>query len=324
MDDRDLASLPFTLRQLDVFAQLCELGSFKAVADRFGISQASVSGQIKALEDGLGVSLFDRAPGRPTRPSHEGAEFLADLVLFRSAALRLSSHSRPNPAAREAASVPLTVFISQYIFHQTIRPKLAQFLELNPNLDLRISADHFDKNPADRLLQADHDIILLHEADGLGLAPHTRKVATIRCGVFGHKAFRQSLTTPITPDQFNDLPFVFPPKGSYFERQALRELADHAIRPTNIVRRAQYFDILSAVLETGSAVGRTLEPLLTLNQRKNVVMLYPTRARRLALYRSPSCPAPEGDAVEEFLLTTVLSDPAYLPPDFEEAPVHFG
>lgn len=319
MQNRDLAALPFTLRQLDVFAQLCELGSFKAVADTLGISQASVSGQIKALEDGLGVSLFDRAPGRPTRPSHEGAEFLADLVLFRAAALRLSSHARPNASARESASVPLTLFISQYIFHQTIRPKLAQFLELNPNLDLRISADHFDKNPAERLLQADHDIILLHEADGLALAPHTRKLATIRCGVFGHKAFKQSLTTPITPDQLNDLPFVFPPKGSYFERRALRELADHGIRPTNIVRRAQYFDILSAVLESGTAVGRTLEPLLTPEQRKDVVMLYPTRSRRLALYRSPHCSGPEGDAVEQFLLTTVLADPAYLAPDTEDA-----
>jgi len=317
MRNRELAALPFTLRQLDVFAQLCELGSFKDVGETLGISQASVSGQIKALEDCLGVSLFDRVPGRPTRPTHEGAEFLADLVLFRAAALRLSSHARPGPAGSHAVSVPLTVFISQYIFNEVIRPKLAGFLEQHPHLDLHISADHFDKNPAERLLQADHDIILLHEGDTTGLAPNTRKVATIRCGVFGHKSFMERLSSPITPDQLNDLPFVFPPKGSYFERRALRELADHGIRPTNIVRRAQYFDIMSSVLARGCAVGRTLEPLLTLEQRKNVVMLYPTRSRRLSLYRNPNCSGPEGDAVENFLLTTVLADPVYLPPDSE-------
>lgn len=316
--NRDLAALPFTLRQLDVFVQLCELGSFKDVGEALGISQASVSNQIKALESQLGLRLLERMPGKPTRPTHEGAEFLADIVMFREAAMRLSSHGRVGRTADKAASVPVTAFISQYAFNLLIRPKLAGFLEQNPSLDLRIRADHFDMNPADRLLEADHDFILLHESDAQELAPHTRRVARVRCGVFGHRDFLRSLTEPITPEQMSQLPFVLPPKGSYFENRALRELARYGIRPANVVRRAQYFDVISSVLEGGSAVSRTLESLLTPEQRKNVVLLYPTNFRRVSLYRNPKCTGPEGDAVEEFLVSTILADPAYLPADAEE------
>jgi DNA-binding transcriptional LysR family regulator len=42
-----MANLPFTLRQLDVFASLCATRSFRRSAESLGISQASVSNQIK-------------------------------------------------------------------------------------------------------------------------------------------------------------------------------------------------------------------------------------------------------------------------------------
>ena len=52
-----------TLRQLEVFAQVVKLGSFRRCAEHLGVAQVVVSEHIRALERGLGRPLFERKPG---------------------------------------------------------------------------------------------------------------------------------------------------------------------------------------------------------------------------------------------------------------------
>ena len=51
---------PFTLRQLQYFVQIAETRSFRRAADACHVSQPALSAQIAAIEDALGVRLFDR------------------------------------------------------------------------------------------------------------------------------------------------------------------------------------------------------------------------------------------------------------------------
>ena len=59
------------IRRLEVFVKVYELRSFSKAADAVLLSQPTVSGHIKVLEDELGVKLFDRLSRKilPTRPA---------------------------------------------------------------------------------------------------------------------------------------------------------------------------------------------------------------------------------------------------------------
>jgi LysR family hydrogen peroxide-inducible transcriptional activator len=77
-----------TFRKLEVFVAVAELGNFRKAAERLGISQPSVSAQVKAMERFLGYDLFERRRGAPAELSDHGRDFLgraAELVAARSA-----------------------------------------------------------------------------------------------------------------------------------------------------------------------------------------------------------------------------------------------
>src|SRR5687767_3241537 len=115
-----MATLPFTLRQLEVFASLCATRSFRRSAESLGISQASVSNQMKALEAQLGVALFVRRPGQRPTLTPEGMAFLDDLRAFDAAALALAAHRRRGD---EQNTVRYRVLVGQGLLDGYIRPK---------------------------------------------------------------------------------------------------------------------------------------------------------------------------------------------------------
>ena len=53
-----------TIKQLSYFLELVKTGSFTITAENMYISQSSLSKQIKALEDELGLPLFNRTTRR--------------------------------------------------------------------------------------------------------------------------------------------------------------------------------------------------------------------------------------------------------------------
>lgn len=67
------------LDHLRAFADVVELGSFSAAAERLNLTQPAVSLQIRQLERRLGTLLVERV-GRRTRPTAAGAELLVHAV----------------------------------------------------------------------------------------------------------------------------------------------------------------------------------------------------------------------------------------------------
>jgi DNA-binding transcriptional LysR family regulator len=80
------------LYQLRTFAAVAELGQLTRAAERLHISQPALSAEIKALEDELGVTLFERMPsGMEVTPV--GRRLLPEAQKVVAAAQALRSHA---------------------------------------------------------------------------------------------------------------------------------------------------------------------------------------------------------------------------------------
>src|SRR4051812_18807131 len=71
----NLAPHPVSLRQLQYVAAVAEERSFRRAAERCHVSQPSLSAQLAALEEALGVRLFER-DRRGVLPTRAGEELL--------------------------------------------------------------------------------------------------------------------------------------------------------------------------------------------------------------------------------------------------------
>lgn len=162
-------NLPFTLRQLTVFEALAETRSFRRSAELLGISQASVSSQVKLLEEQLGVALLLRRSGKRPQLSYEGEGFLTDLRAFRVAAAQLASHRRREQSRLETARYRL--LLGQGLADHYVRPKLDQFLTAHPHIILE-----FDTRTPGRLSElgarsGGYDFVMIHQHADLPLLP---------------------------------------------------------------------------------------------------------------------------------------------------------
>lgn len=68
-----------TLRQLQYTIAVAETGSFSRAAEICAAEQSTVSQQIKAMEERLGVLVFDRGK-QPIQPTEEGAKIVIQAI----------------------------------------------------------------------------------------------------------------------------------------------------------------------------------------------------------------------------------------------------
>ena len=305
-----MANFPFTLRQLEVFASLCATRSFRRSAETLGISQASVSNQMKALEAQLGVTLFARRPGQRPTLTPEGMAFLDDLRAFQSAGEALAAHRRG--ALAEDQPVRYRVLVGQGLLDGFIRSKLDRFFEAHPQIELT-----FEAHPPSNALARDiedgrFDFALIHRRADRSIEPHLRQLALVRGGIYGHRKFAEGRQLPLRPELINTLPFIMPLAASAQEVEMLRFFERYGIRPRKVIGHTQYYDVMAAMLERGVGISSFADAILPPEMREDVIMLHPLENWRLLWYRKDAGSDPRCDAVQAFLLSSVLQDPNYL------------
>jgi DNA-binding transcriptional LysR family regulator len=108
--------------------------SFTKAAEELFITQSAVSRQIKALEDHLGVTLFERRPRSLILTEHGQALYrvAADVLERLQAAV---DQLKTNGRTRQLSITTTTGFASLWLI-----PRLPRFTSLHPGIDVRISA----------------------------------------------------------------------------------------------------------------------------------------------------------------------------------------
>ena len=164
---RRLPSLDF----LRGFEAAGRLSSFTRAADELSLTQSALSRQVRALEDALGVALFERRH-RALALTREGAALHRDVVDALGAIA--SAAERARSRTREPG---LTVTTTVSFASLGLIPRLSSFRERHPDVDVLVSAD--DRivdlaREAGRPLLQPEDLarhVLLHYDDPEGRAP---------------------------------------------------------------------------------------------------------------------------------------------------------
>lgn len=139
------------LHQLRYFVAVAETGGFVKAAQRCGVTQPSLSQQIRKLEAELGVTLFDRS-SRGAVPTEAGRALLPR-------AQRILSEVRETVAGVkedvEAGRGPLSVGAIPTIAPYLMPPVLSRFLRAHPDCELTVREDL-----TERLIEAvvDHEL----------------------------------------------------------------------------------------------------------------------------------------------------------------------
>jgi DNA-binding transcriptional LysR family regulator len=132
--------MAFTLRQLQFFIAAAEAGSVTGAARELSISQSSVTEAIQALEDDLGVQLFERM-ARGLLITQKGSAFLrhARQILADVATSRISFASENEPL-KGRLSLGVTSLVAGYVLSDILR----RFRRAFPQVELSVVEDNGD------------------------------------------------------------------------------------------------------------------------------------------------------------------------------------
>lgn len=127
------------LNALKAFEAAARSESFTRAAEELNVTQGAVSHQVKALEDTLGIRLFNRERQRLTM-TEAGRDYLA---VVRDALDRIAAGT---DRLQRRSSRTLTVSTSPDFAAKWLVHRLGRFAESHPDIDLRVSAaaDHVD------------------------------------------------------------------------------------------------------------------------------------------------------------------------------------
>ena len=124
------------LRNVISFLRVAELHSFSKAAAQLGYSQATITVQIKQLEQELNTTLFDRI-GRQIRLTEHGEQF----VPYASALLKAAQDANNFLALDSAPSGKLRLATCESLFADVMPPILLNFARKYPQVETSVHTD---------------------------------------------------------------------------------------------------------------------------------------------------------------------------------------
>ncbi|MFB7246746.1 LysR family transcriptional regulator [Streptomyces populi] len=207
------------MRQLTTFQKAATLLSFSRAAAELNYAQSSVTGQIKGLENALGIALFERLSGRRIQLTPAGRR----LLPYAERLLSLADEARNATAGPREPSGRLLVGTMESIATYRMAPVLEFFHHRWPRLELVLRPGS-GAEIVDGVRRGTLDLALLIDAETL----HSGLDTT----VFGPEAL-VAVVSPdhelagrptVTADRLATVPILAPESGRGYRRLLEREL----------------------------------------------------------------------------------------------------
>ena len=241
--------MSFTLRQLRFFVAAAEQGSVSGAARVLSISQSSVTEAVRALEEDLGVTLFDRQ-ARGLQITHRGSAFLrhARQILGDVVRARDAFQDEAQPVVGRL-SLGVTSLVAGYVLSDI----LARFRRAWPQVELTVIEDSGDYLQH-LLIGGELDVAVLLTSsvrDRLALQVETLLVSPFRLWLpLGHALAQQEA---ISRDELAGYPLIQLMVDEIEE--ATRALMGTIAPPPRVTLRTRSVEAVRSLVATGAGLA---------------------------------------------------------------------
>jgi DNA-binding transcriptional LysR family regulator len=241
------------VRQLQIFRILAEELNFTRTAERVHTVQSNVTAQIKALEEELGVPLFDRL-GRRVTLTDAGHRFLPfavqALVAMEQGQLIVKAGSEP--------SGPLRISAPESIVTYRLPLLLRKFRRRFPHVELSFRP-HVDTSIALELESGKIDMVIDMRDSVANPAFHSMPLRTERVFLLAHGSHPLASLRTIKPADLAGQTLLLTEHGCGYRAKLDRVLAMQNIRPGHVTEFASVEAIKQCV---AAGMGLALLPAI--------------------------------------------------------------
>jgi DNA-binding transcriptional LysR family regulator len=192
---------------LQVFVEAVDVGSFRACAERLGVTQVSVSDHIRSLERQIGRSLFDRRRGSTASLTQDGRQayrhavtLLAEIESFVDA---FSSAHDERPRRRLIIAAPNYVSFRLAQVFAEFGSRHAQWqVEIEPT-------DH--ESATETIARGKADIGFVLALEGAA-PPGSTLIWRERLGLYAGREHPLAGRRRVSPAELSTWPFIYLPK----------------------------------------------------------------------------------------------------------------
>ncbi len=294
-----------TLKQLETFTLVAEMGSFSAAADRLGISPAAVSDQIRALEKKFGYTLFDRRPGTVPVLNESGRALLMKAPDLLNAASEVELLS-DRPSAQR-----IRVGAGDYVLEYLLLPNLAHFQLQHPETHIEFIrlASSQEAQRATSAQRMDLAYIINYTRPGEPAVAELINTSSPRLYASpDHPIVRQVRDHEPAP-----LPMLLPLSGTVLERTIIQLLEDANVGDFEVVTRSHHPNTLIQLASAGVGVACLMQEHAREALRRGLVVdlgFDLPALHRFAFRRPHALESEYVRQVDQFALSLVRNDHA--------------
>jgi DNA-binding transcriptional LysR family regulator len=153
--------------QVEAFLAVGTFGGFRRAAEALRLTQPAISARIRALEDSLGVSLFERGPGLALSPAGRALRPHAEQLLRAVAVARQAVHDL-RPTTGGTIQIAAALSICTYLLPDVLK----RFQGAHPRVAITVRSGH-SKEVLDMVLRGEAEL-------GLARSLQHPEVETVR------------------------------------------------------------------------------------------------------------------------------------------------